>query len=221
MKTVKLKQLKRLLVPATNGEALKLDLGSGPTGKPGFLHVDSIAFPGVDKVLNLCEPIYMPLPKGFEHLSECFERKITGYKKWPWKSDSVEEAHASHVVEHFTAPERMHFFNELWRVLKPGGKCQIITPHWASCRAYGDMTHQWPPVSEFFWYYLKKEWRMSQAPHTDAQHLPSGLNCNCEVTGGYSLEPGVAARNQEYQAFAISYYKEAAQDTIGTLVKLV
>lgn len=195
MKTVKLKQLKRLRVPATNGEALKLNLGSGPTKMPGFLSVDQISFPGVDKVVDL---------RG----------------SWPWLSNSVEEAHCSHCLEHFTAMERVHFMNELWRVLRVGAKATVIVPHWASCRAYGDPTHQWPPVSEFYWFYLKKEWRMTQAPHTDSSNLPNGFSCNFEVTWGYSLEPGVAARNQEYQQFAMQYYKEAAQDTIATLTKI-
>lgn len=175
--------------------ALKLDLGCGPHKKEGFTGVDAIEFPGVDIVLDISRAV------------------------WPWKNDSVEEAHASHVLEHFPAAGRFNFMNELYRVLKPGAKATIITPHWASCRAYGDLTHQWPPVSEFFWFYLKREWRMANAPHTDAKHFPGGLDCNFEVTWGYSLEPGVASRNQEYQQFALQYYKESCQDTIATLVK--
>ncbi len=220
MKTVKLRQLKRLRVPATNGEVIRLDLGCGPGKKVGFIGVDSIAFPGVDKVVNLAEPIYVPMPKEFEHLADCFERKIAGYKPWPWRDNSVEEAHSSHCVEHFARKERIHFFNELYRVLKPGGKCTVIVPHWASCRAYGDMTHEWPAVAEFFWFYLKKEWRMANAPHNDIQWWAAGYTCNFDAVWGYSLEPGVAARNQEYQQFAMQYYLESRQDTICTLTKL-
>lgn len=173
---------------------LRLDLGAGQAKKAGFTGVDCLPFPGVDVVMDL-------------------------RKEWPWKDGSVEEANSSHCLEHFTAVERCHFFNELYRVLKPGAKTTLITPHWSSCRAYGDPTHQWPPVSEFLWYYLKRDWRMSQAPHTDAQHWPQGFNCNFEVTWGYSLEPGIAARNQEYQQMAIAYYKEACADMVATLTK--
>jgi SAM-dependent methyltransferase len=187
MKHTKLKKNK----PA---DPLSLDLGSGPNGKPGFLHVDQTSFPGVDLVLDLRKP-------------------------WPWKDNSVEEVHSSHCLEHFDSMERVHFINELWRVLKPGSKCTLICPHWSSCRAYGDPTHKWPPVSEFAFFYWKKDWRMANAPHTDITNLVGGFNCNFEVTWGYSLNPEVAQRNQEYQQYAMSFLKEACLDSIATLTK--
>src|SRR4029450_1928126 len=94
---------------------------------------------------------------------------------------SVEEAHASHFVEHLNATQRIHFVNELYRVLIPGAKCQIIVPSWSSCRAYGDLTHQWPPISEFWFYYLSKDWRAQNAPHNDF------YQCDFDVTWGYGL----------------------------------
>lgn len=170
----------------------RLDLGCGANKKPGFTGVDQTQFPGVDVVLDL---------RG----------------DWPWPDNSIEEVHCSHFVEHLDAMERVHFWNELFRVLKPGAKATVIVPHWASCRAYGDPTHKWPPISEFAWFYLKKDWRMLNAPHTDAKHLQGGFNCNFEVTWGYSLHPEVSQRNQEYQQYAMNFLKEAAQDTIATL----
>ena len=174
---------------------LKLDLGCGPHKKEGFTGVDQTGFPGVDVMMDL-------------------------RKDWPWGDNCVEEAHCSHFLEHLNAMERVHFFNELYRVLKSGAKATVITPHWASCRAYGDPTHQWPPVSEFMWFYVIKKWRMDNAPHTDITNLAGGFDCNFNVTWGYSLEPGVAMRNQEYQQMAMTYYKEACQDMIATLVKV-
>jgi len=175
-------------------QEIKLNLGSGPTKMPGFISVDNIPFPSVDMIADLRD-------------------------KWPWPDNSVSEVHCSHTLEHFDAMERVHFVNELFRVMKPGAKATVITPHWASCRAYGDPTHKWPPMAEFAFFYWKKEWRMAQAPHTDITHNPRGFTCNFDVTWGYSLEPGVAARNQEYQQYAIQYLKESAQDTIATLIK--
>ena len=166
----------------------KLDFGCGPHKREGFLGVDIRPFPGVDVVTDL-------------------------RKKWPWKDASIAEAHASHFVEHLTATERIHFCNELYRVLVPGGTCQIIVPHWASCRAYGDLTHQWPPVSEFWFYYLNKEWRAANAPHNDGYH------CHFEAGWGYNLRQDLSVRNQEYQQFAMANYKEVCQDLIATLTK--
>lgn len=166
---------------------LKLDLGCGKNVREGFDGVDRRDF-------------------GQPHRAD-----LT--KPWPWLDGSVEEAHTSHFVEHLTAPERIHFVNELYRVLVPGAKCLMITPHWASCRAYGDLTHQWPPVSEFWFYYLSKAWREQNAPHNDA------YTCDFEVTWGYALHQLIAPRNMEYQQHALQFWKEAAQDINATLTK--
>ena len=170
---------------------LKLDLGCGPNKKEGFTGVDSRAFDGkVDVVHDLT-------------------------KKWPWKDASVEEAHCSHFLEHLNAEGRIHFVNELYRVLIPGAKCQVIVPHWASNRAYGDLTHQWPPVSEMWFYYLDKSWRAANAPHNDF------YTCDFLCTWGYSMHPGLAPRNTDYQQHALQFWKEAAQDMICTMTKRV
>lgn len=173
----------------------KLDIGCGKNKREGFHGVDQYEMDGVDTVLKI------------------------GKVKWPFADSSVEEAHSSHFVEHLTAVERVHFFNELYRVLKPGAKATIITPHWASNRAYGDPTHQWPPVSEMSFYYLKAEWRATQAPHTDKKWNKDGFSCDFSATWGYSFAPELGVRNQEYVQFALQNYKDAAQDLHATLVK--
>lgn len=172
---------------------MKLDLGCGPNKREGYVGLDAIAFPGVDHVLNL------------------------GTERWPFDDGTVDEAVATHFVEHLTAVERIHFWNELWRVLKDGGQAAIVTPYWASNRAYGDPTHQWPPVAEMSFYYLNREWRATEAPHTDAANWPQGFKCHFEATWGYGVNPGLTGRNQEYQQFALSWYKEAAQDLHATV----
>ena len=172
----------------------KLDIGCGKNKKEGFTGVDQYAMEGVDVVCDL-------------------------RKTWDFEDSSIEEVHSSHFVEHLTADERVHFYNELYRVLKPGAKATIIAPHWASNRAYGDPTHQWPPVAEMSFYYLSKDWRATQAPHTDKKWNAKGYDCDFEATWGYSMHPMLGARNQEFQQFALQMYKEAAQDTIATLTK--
>jgi hypothetical protein len=169
-------------------ERLKLDLGCGKNAREGFVGVDCRDF-GQDITTDLRQ-------------------------QWPWNDASVEEVHASHFVEHLTAPERIHFANELHRVLIPGGKATIITPYWASCRAYGDLTHQWPPVSEMWFLYLNKAWREAQAPHND------GYTCDFDhVCVPFSLHPALGARNPEYQQHAATFFKEAVLDLVATLTK--
>lgn len=216
MKTAKLNKT-RTPVDKPTPTMIRLDLGCGPNkkktdaqGQPQeWIGVDSIAFPGVDVVLNLVEV----------KLASSLTREVIGYLPWPWEDNSVEEAHASHFVEHLEPMERWHFFNELYRVLKPGAKATIITPDWCSQRAYGDMTHKWPPVSGFFWMYLNKDWRMANAPHNDAQHVKGGLSCNFGAQWGPTLHPELATRNQEYVQHAITFWKESCQDMIATLTK--
>lgn len=107
---------------------LRVDIGCGKNKRNDgyWIGIDIIPFEGVDKVMN------------------------AGKDKWPFKDGSVDEIHASHFVEHLEPEERIHFVNELFRVLKQpvyndgklvSGFATIIVPHWASQRAYGDMTH--------------------------------------------------------------------------------
>lgn len=168
---------------------MKLDLGAGTKKQEGFIGVDVRLFPGVDVVCDL------------------------GKDPWPWQDDTVDEVYCSHMAEHLTAPERIHFANELGRVMKKGAKAQIITPNWASCRAYGDLTHQWPPVSEFWFIYLNKEWREREAPHSDA------YTCDFDHTVSYSTSPTLAGKNQEYVSWALGHLKEAAWDICASLTK--
>lgn len=171
---------------------LRLDLGCGPNPREGFEGVDCRQYDG--KVRHIVDLTRIP---------------------WPWASNSVAEVHASHFIEHLDATERVNFANELYRILVPGGKCSIIVPHWSSCRAYGDMTHKWPPVCEFWFYYLKKEWRDANAPHNDQLYT-----CNFDAVWGYALHPDLLVRSQEAQQYAIAWHKEACQDMMATLTKL-
>jgi SAM-dependent methyltransferase len=171
-------------------KALKLDLGTGKgKNRPeGFLGVDIIALPGVKFVADLT-------------------------KKWPWKDNSVDEVHSNHFVEHLTSAQRVFFANELFRVLKPGSKATIIVPYWASCRAYGDMDHKWPPVSEVWFFHLNKAWRENE------NYVDLPYTCDFDHTLGYGMHPGIISRNQEYQQHAITFWKEAAQDLCVSLTK--
>lgn len=175
--------------------SVKLNIGSGPNKIEGFISVDTIKFNDDVTVLN------------------------AGAEVWPWDDESVDEVLASHMIEHLTPQERCHFFNELHRVMKPTGKATVIAPHFASCRAYGDPTHQWPPIGEFFWYYLSKEWREANAPHADKKNLEWGYNCDLSCVWGNGMHPAIVTRNPEYQQYAMTNFKEAIQDLHCTITK--
>lgn len=176
-------------------EPIKLDIGCGNKKKEGFIGIDLIPFDGVDHVFNV------------------------GTGRWPFEDASVTEAHTSHFIEHLTAIERIHFCNELYRVLSSGGKCTLVTPHWGSARAYGDPTHQWPPIGEFWFLYLSQKWRDENAPHTDVKYWENGYKCDFDCTWGYGMSPVLNGRNEEFKQFAVNFYREAVQDIHATLTK--
>jgi len=208
-KKQKQKRAKKYTGPKTPPaqQLLRLDLGCGKNKQQGFIGVDSIIFPGVDQVTDLRKP-------------------------WPWRDNTVDQVHCSHFLEHLNPEDRCHFCNELWRVLKPGeqdpqnpslwkpgGSALIITPHYSAARAYGDPTHVWPPVSEFMHQYLDRNWRETQAPHTDKKYLPWGFDCDFFCTWGFGLHQEVLTKNAETQRYMMMWNKEACQDTVSTWIK--
>lgn len=196
---------------------LRLDLGCGPNkNKQGeWFGVDVLKFEGVDLVLNLVErePFTPDPAKGY------WEQVKPPFKKWPWADGSVEEIHSSHFIEHLHPDERVHFVNEAHRVLKPAGKAVLIAPNWSSMRAYGDMTHKWPPVAAFWFFYLSKEWRKTNAPHNE---VPTDIDYTCDFSPGwgFSIRGDVQVRNQEYQMFAMNNYIDVCEDVICTLTAI-
>ena len=86
---------------------------------------------------------------------------------WPWPDSSIDEVVALDVCEHIagylhihadgyarTLDGRIHFMNELRRVLKPGGRATIETPNAAHGVGYfQDPTHVSPWCMSTFKYF--------------------------------------------------------------------
>lgn len=220
-------------VKAALEQPLKLDIGCGKNKKPGFYGVDIIDFEGVDIACDLRGKTW-----GFSAFPEELKPRIEQYI-WPadpvtgpararFMDNSVDEVHCAHFIEHLTNLgdkwERVLFFNELFRILKPGATAHLVFPHWCSNRFYGDPTHK-EPFSEMGFYYLGREWRMANAPHTDIEYNPNGYSCDFapgSATWGYTLHPHLTqGRHQDYVQHALQFWKEAAADIIATLTKPV
>src|SRR5262245_42964376 len=186
--------------PAHESKRIKLDLGCGPHPREGFEGVDVLDYEQ-RHVLNLVAT--EPLGNGSLHAA---------FALWPWESGSVEEVYSSHFVEHITGEERIHFFNELYRVLADKATATIVTPNWSHSCAYGDPTHKWPPMSGWYPLYLNKEWRTANAPHV-------GYTCDFDWTIAGSWDQKINARNQEFKTFAMNNYIDNWRDLIVTLTK--
>ncbi len=95
---------------------IKLNLGSGPVRKEGFISVDKF-FDGADQKVDL----------------EVFP--------WPWEDGSVDAVYMSHYLEHVENVTKVA--QEVHRILKTGGTWEVRVPHAWSMTAYQpDHRHQ-------------------------------------------------------------------------------
>jgi len=110
-------------------EYVKLELGPGKIANPSHISIglSHKADPEADILHDLEQGI--PFPDG-----------------------SIDEIYSNQTLEHIT--NRIPLFNEMWRVLKPGGFCDHCVPHWESPYAGGDPTHVWPPFTEASFQYF-------------------------------------------------------------------
>lgn len=155
---------------------MKLDLGCGHRKREGFVGVDSSPDCGADIVHDLTQ---MP---------------------WPFDDESVDEVHSSHFLEHLDGAERIAFMDELYRVMKPGAKAQIITPYWTSVGAIQDPTHKWPPIAEQSYFYFNAEARR----RLGVGHY--AIRCDFDLAFDGVLAPGMDKLPPEQQAYAKSHY---------------
>lgn len=195
---IDLNAVRSLVVPPPVVEApapvpVKLDLGGGRNPREGFTSVDKFPSPEVGVV---CDLLQFP---------------------WPMETGSVDELHCSHFVEHIPKGLRLRFFQEAWRVLKPGGLMTVITP--AGERHLQDPTHEAPEVVFGFYAYLSKSWREEQK--LDNGYLTAGqfdLTCNfVSQSVGVLYHPNIAQRNDEFRNFAQQHYVNAILDRHVTL----
>jgi SAM-dependent methyltransferase len=97
------------------GRPLRLNLGAGEQRIDGFFGIDHLPLTGTDILADLNEPLPL-LPDG-----------------------SVEHVRTRHVLEHVR--NFLPLMEELYRILRPGGRIDIIVPHFSNPLAYSDPTH--------------------------------------------------------------------------------
>lgn len=108
---------------------MKLDLGGGLNPSPGYINVDHW------------------------HGDEGWRIDLA-HDDLPTADCTVDAVRASHLVEHIPAGlPRIALFNEVWRVLKPGGTFQVIVPFIGTWHAIADPTHVSFWVPESFGYF--------------------------------------------------------------------
>lgn len=125
----------------------KLDLGAGSRPKEGFVGVDRVAMPGG------------------------IELDLTSGDRWPFDDGSVDELRSSHFIEHIQAAEvdtytgrrqdaLFFFFEEAYRIARPGARFEVVWPALKSSGAFQDPTHR-RFISPRMFTYLSKSGRES------------------------------------------------------------
>ena len=164
----------------------KLDLACGQNKTAGYFGIDAVKMEGVDAVVDL----------------EKFP--------WPIKSNSAEDIVCNHYVEH--TPDLIKFMDEVYRILKPGGKIKIISPYYTSMRCWQDPTHK-RAISEATFLYYNKKWR-------DDNRLDHyKIKCDFDYTYGYDMAIEWANRNDDARNWAIKHYNNVINDIHVILTK--
>ncbi len=69
----------------------------------------------------------------------------------PFATSSVDEIHSRHTLEHVQDP--LQCISELYRVVRSGGRINIIVPHYSNHAYWADVTHLRPFSVRSFEYY--------------------------------------------------------------------
>ena len=174
-----------------------IDLACGIGKREGYFGIDVKDQPGVDCVMNL--------------------------EKYPWniESDSVEDIYCSHYVEHIPhilegedkRDGLIQFMNEVYRILKVGGRLNVIAPYYTSIRAFGDPTHV-RFICDMSFNYFNAQWRK------EANIPEYGINCNFDIKISYRINNEMALKSEEVRAKAFVHDWNVIEDIIVEMVKI-
>lgn len=179
-----------------NKDPFKLDLGCGRNLQKGFTGVDIVGKPQTDA--HIVHDL-MSFP-------------------WPFKDNSIKEVHSSHYLEHIKHGDGYHdpffqFFDELYRILKPGGLARFVVPYWSSVRAIQDPTHM-RSIGEPTFFYLSQQWRKMNK----LEHYP--IKCNFDlVKVDHAISEEFVGRAQDAVAYQAMHNLNVVNDIMVTIKK--
>ncbi len=97
------------------GRPVRLNFGCGPRPRESYYGLDWLELPGVDVVADLNRPLSL-LP-----------------------DNSVEAIYTHHTFEHIV--NFMELLQEIHRVMIPGGRIEVVVPHFSNPYGFSDPTH--------------------------------------------------------------------------------
>lgn len=134
---------------------------------------------------------------------------------YPFKKESVDIVHTSHFLEHLDGPQRIDFFNEMYRILKPGGKMMHCHPYYKSARAIQDPTHKFPPICEESYFYWSKEWREVNK----LGHYLGTCDFHLDHIHYTFHDPVWMTKTEEHRNFAIKHHFNVVADMFVRMIK--
>ncbi len=124
-------------------EEKKLNLGCGQDYRKGYINIDKIKFPKIDKIVNLDN-----FPYDFE-------------------DNTFSKVLLLNILEHLEKP--LQVLEEVWRISKSGAIIKIKVPFYNSSAAYGDVQHiRFFNFESFVFLTKKKNVRSGNNPQSGA-----------------------------------------------------
>lgn len=174
----------------------RLDIACGARKEPGWMGLDIDA------------------SNGAEIVHDAFDTP------WPIKAGSVKEARCQHFVEHI--PHYLPqfggvdgwfvFWDEVYRIMAPGGTVEVTHPYVRSDRAFWDPTHV-RYIHEATWAYLDKSWREREG----LSHYPAHHDFEVVVANAIGVPDDFMLRSDEQQKFAAMHYWNPFPDLVVKL----
>ena len=117
----------------------------------------------------------------------------------PLPDNSVDQAIAIHVLEHIgrqgDTVEWFHFWEDLYRVLKPDGELHLLSPLWSSVWCWADPTHTRALSPQAFVFFSQDHYRIPGSAIS-----PYRIHCDFEATQQFEGIPGEVGPEIEHFA---------------------
>ncbi|TXC65323.1 hypothetical protein FSC37_01990 [Piscinibacter aquaticus] len=168
-------------LPSGPWQPTLINLGSGKDYHPGWLNLDIVARTEPDLLLDLAQPLELPLRAATPTQGELL-----------LEEGSVELINANNVLEH--VPDLVTLMGNCLKLLKLGGEFRIEVPYEHARSAWQDPTHvralnenSWTYYTDWFWYlgWYEHRFEIASSTYLDErvqpceQGQPRSCACRC------------------------------------------